>query len=61
MTASASAEDALRVGLDNHRLVQQCLRDNARRFPDKVHIHAIDQDKAITWSETWRLCNRFAR
>jgi acyl-CoA synthetase (AMP-forming)/AMP-acid ligase II len=37
------------------------LADGARRFPDKVHIHAIDQDKGITYGESYRLACQIAR
>ena len=37
------------------------LEDNNRRFPDKIFIHSLDQDKSITHGGMYRLAARIAR
>lgn len=43
------------------RNVHELLRAHAGRMPDKVFLHAIDQDATITWEALYRLSNRIAR
>lgn len=38
-----------------------CLAANNRRFPDKVLMESVDQDKRITYGQFYQLTNRIAR
>ena len=45
--------------MTGHELVDW-LDANNRRFPDKVFIESVDQDKSITHGQFWRLTNQLA-
>ena len=46
---------------DTYRSIHSVIAENARRIPDKVYVHCIDQDKSITYGELAALGNRMAR
>ena len=41
--------------------LRRWLEDNNRRWPDKVFIHSIDQDKSMTFGEQYALSKRIGR
>lgn len=43
-----------------YRSFQELLASNARRFADKVYLHAIDQRRQLTYGELHALGNRIA-
>ncbi len=46
---------------DSYKSIRTVLAEVARRVPDKLYVHCIDQDKSITYGELHRLANRMAR
>ena len=51
----------MRSRADSYRSFREIVAENARRWPDRVYVHCIDQDKALTYGALYRLANRFAR
>ena len=46
---------------DSYRSFHHIVAENARRWPDRVYVHSIDQDKSLTYAALYALSNRFAR
>jgi acyl-coenzyme A synthetase/AMP-(fatty) acid ligase len=46
---------------DSYRSFHDIVAENARRWPDRVYVHSIDQDKSLTYAALNGLANRFAR
>lgn len=46
---------------DSYRSFHAIVADNARRWPDRVYVHCIDQQKSLTFGELYALSNRIAR
>ena len=46
---------------DTYRSFHEIVADNARRWPDRVYVHCIDQDKSLTYGQLYGLSNRIAR
>ena len=45
---------------DSYRSFHDIVADNARRWPDRVYVHCIDQDKSLTYGQLYGLSNRMA-
>ena len=46
---------------DTYRSFHDIVRANAQAWPERVYVHCIDQEKAITYGQLYALSNRFAR
>jgi acyl-coenzyme A synthetase/AMP-(fatty) acid ligase len=46
---------------DTFRSFHDMVAGNARRWPERVYVHCIDQDKSLTYGELYGLSNRMAR
>ena len=44
-----------------YRSFHDIVAENARRWPDRIYVHCIDQDKSLTYGALHGLANRFAR
>jgi acyl-coenzyme A synthetase/AMP-(fatty) acid ligase len=46
---------------DTYRSFHDIVADNAKRWPDRIYVHCIDQDKSLTYGQLYGLSNRMAR
>ena len=49
------------VGQANYEPLRVRIVKQASRFPDKTYVHAIDQDKSLTYGELFHLANQMAQ